>query len=49
MDVKEMGWTELMVAKERGKWPALVHAVMNLQFLYKYGCPNLNSILFPVV
>jgi len=49
MDVKEMGRTELMVAKERGKWPALVHAVMNLQFLYKYGCPNLNSISFPVV
>jgi hypothetical protein len=44
-----VGWTELMVAKGRGKWQFPVHALMNLQFLYKYGCPNLNSLSFPLV
>jgi hypothetical protein len=44
-----VGRTELMVAKDRDKWQALVPAMMNLQFLYKYGCPNLNSLSFPGV
>jgi len=44
-----VGRTELMVAKDRDKWQALVHAVINLQFLYKYGRPNHNSLSFPGV
>jgi hypothetical protein len=44
-----MGWTDLMVAKHSSKWQALVNMVMNIQFLYKYGCPKLNSLLFPLV
>jgi hypothetical protein len=44
-----VGRTELMVAEGRGEWQALIHALMNLQFLYKYGCPNLSSLSFPVV
>jgi len=44
-----VGRIELMVVKERGNWQVLVYAVMNLQFLYKYGRPNLNSLPFPGV